>query len=151
MITRSMAESGSSVFWLVTEKKKQLIRNWIERGSEWDERTLDLFDRTTETRAGRDWWALQPLTQPTVPPRSHLVVLLLTARALRREKPSLKERTTRSDRQQQHSQMLKPTSILLSEISLLDLKWPTPIESEHGSCFCLRARKPRTKSTCQLG
>ena len=47
--------------------EKKLIRNWIERGSEWDERTLDLFDRTTETRAGRDWWALKPLTQPTVP------------------------------------------------------------------------------------
>lgn len=47
--------------------EKQLLRDWLERGGEWDERTLDLFDRTTETRAGRDWWALQPLTEPTVP------------------------------------------------------------------------------------
>ena len=31
------------------------------------DRTLDLFELTTETRAGRDWWSLKPPVRPPLP------------------------------------------------------------------------------------
>ena len=39
-----------------------IFKAWIEAGAKWPEgRVLDLFERTTTKRAGRDWWAWQPL------------------------------------------------------------------------------------------
>ena len=39
-----------------------VFRAWVETGAKWpDGRVLDLFERTTAKRAGRDWWAWQPL------------------------------------------------------------------------------------------
>ena len=44
------------------------LRAWVAAGSPWpDGRTLDPFEATTETRAGRDWWSLQPVRRPPVP------------------------------------------------------------------------------------
>ncbi|MBX9787409.1 MAG: PSD1 and planctomycete cytochrome C domain-containing protein [Pirellulales bacterium] len=46
----------------------ELLRRWIEAGTEWPaERRLSLFERTTDQRAGRDWWSLQPLQRPPAP------------------------------------------------------------------------------------
>tara|TARA_R110002095_G_scaffold78621_1_gene67641 strand:- start:3698 stop:6010 length:2313 start_codon:yes stop_codon:yes gene_type:complete len=46
----------------------RLFERWIASGSPWPEgRTLDLFEQTTDVRAGRDWWSLQPIQQPKVP------------------------------------------------------------------------------------
>lgn len=45
-----------------------LLERWIASQAEWPEgRTLDWFERTTEVRAGRDWWSLQPIVRPDVP------------------------------------------------------------------------------------
>jgi mono/diheme cytochrome c family protein len=44
---------------------------WVRAGADWpDGRVLDPFERTSETRAGRDWWSLQPITRPPIPAAS---------------------------------------------------------------------------------
>ncbi|HND53624.1 MAG TPA: DUF1549 domain-containing protein, partial [Pirellulaceae bacterium] len=44
------------------------VRQWIEQGAKWPAgRSLDLYERTTDARAGRDWWSLQPVARPSVP------------------------------------------------------------------------------------
>ena len=46
----------------------ELIRQWVLAGCAWPAgRELDFFERTNEVRAGRDWWALQPVVRPQVP------------------------------------------------------------------------------------
>lgn len=45
-----------------------VLRQWIAAGASWpDKRTLDLYERTTSVRAGRDWWSLQPVQRPDPP------------------------------------------------------------------------------------
>ena len=45
-----------------------LLRRWIAAGAEWPGgRELDVFERSSETRAGRDWWSLQPVLRPALP------------------------------------------------------------------------------------
>ncbi len=44
------------------------LRDWIASGAEWpDGRQLDLYESTSDVRAGRDWWSLQPVKRPLVP------------------------------------------------------------------------------------
>ena len=46
----------------------ELLRRWIAAGAEWPtDRRLSLFERTTDVRAGRDWWSLRPIQRPAVP------------------------------------------------------------------------------------
>lgn len=46
----------------------KLLERWVAAGSSWPEgRKLDLFERTTQMRAGRDWWSLQPIKRPAIP------------------------------------------------------------------------------------
>jgi hypothetical protein len=48
--------------------ERQILTNWISNGAHWPkDRTLDLYEVTTEVRGGRDWWAFQPVQRPTVP------------------------------------------------------------------------------------
>jgi hypothetical protein len=51
----------------LTDSELAILRNWIKAGSPWRDRKLHLFDMTTNERAGKDWWSLQPLKNPTVP------------------------------------------------------------------------------------
>ena len=52
----------------LSEKEIQLLERWIAAGAPWPAgRKVDLFERTTELRAGRDWWSLQPIQRPDVP------------------------------------------------------------------------------------
>ena len=45
-----------------------LIRRWLTSSANWpDGRKLDFFERTSDVRAGRDWWSLQPVVRPDVP------------------------------------------------------------------------------------
>ncbi len=38
------------------------IKKWMDAGAPWPkDRVLDWFERTIATRAGRDWWSLQPV------------------------------------------------------------------------------------------
>lgn len=41
--------------------EKLVIKNWLESGAAWGASRLDPLAATTDTRAGRDWWSLQPL------------------------------------------------------------------------------------------
>lgn len=46
----------------------ELLERWIVSGAQWPaQRNLDWFERTTDARAGRDWWSLQPIVKPPVP------------------------------------------------------------------------------------
>ncbi len=46
----------------------QTLHEWIASGADWPaNRTLDLYESTSDVRAGRDWWSLQPVTRPEVP------------------------------------------------------------------------------------
>ena len=41
----------------------ELLKSLIESGAHWpDESVLDLYEATSDVRAGRDWWSLQPVT-----------------------------------------------------------------------------------------
>jgi Protein of unknown function (DUF1553)/Protein of unknown function (DUF1549)/Planctomycete cytochrome C len=47
----------------------ELIQRWFADGAPWPPaRKLDVYDRSSEKRAGRDWWSFQPLAKPS-PPR----------------------------------------------------------------------------------
>lgn len=46
----------------------ELLRQWVNAGASWPAgRVLDPYERTTDARAGRDWWSLQPIKRPDVP------------------------------------------------------------------------------------
>lgn len=47
--------------------EKAALKKWIEDGPQWGSRSLDIFSVTTERRAGRDWWSLQPIEEPSPP------------------------------------------------------------------------------------
>ncbi len=51
----------------LSKEDQAAIRIWIQAGAPWDGRSLDPFANSTDTRAGRDWWSLQPLSKPTPP------------------------------------------------------------------------------------
>ncbi|MBX7168721.1 MAG: PSD1 and planctomycete cytochrome C domain-containing protein [Pirellulales bacterium] len=57
---------------------------WISAGAPWPEgRVLDAYDATTDKRAGRDWWAWQPLAEvapPDAPAGTHPVDAFIAAR-----------------------------------------------------------------------
>ncbi|MBL9128106.1 MAG: DUF1549 domain-containing protein, partial [Verrucomicrobiales bacterium] len=45
-----------------------VLESWIAAGAPWrEDRRLDSFEVTTEHRAGRDWWSLQPVRRPPLP------------------------------------------------------------------------------------
>jgi hypothetical protein len=44
------------------------LKEWITAGAQWPkDRVLDLYERTNESRAGRDWWTFQSVKRPSVP------------------------------------------------------------------------------------
>ncbi len=46
----------------------ELLEGWLVTGAKWPEdRKLDWLERTTDLRAGRDWWSLQPIQKPQPP------------------------------------------------------------------------------------
>jgi hypothetical protein len=47
---------------------KELLRAWIAGGAAWGSDPIDPFRVTTSRRAGADWWALQPVRRPPLPP-----------------------------------------------------------------------------------
>lgn len=42
-------------------REKKILSGWIEQGAKWGTSPLDAFAFTTDSRAGRDWWSLQPI------------------------------------------------------------------------------------------
>ncbi|APZ96730.1 DUF1553 domain-containing protein [Fuerstiella marisgermanici] len=47
--------------------QKATLKQWINEGAKWSGGALDLFSITTDSRAGRDWWSLQPLRNVSPP------------------------------------------------------------------------------------
>lgn len=43
------------------------FKRWIDQGAYYPDEPLDPMARTTTTRAGYDWWSLQPLNRPDIP------------------------------------------------------------------------------------
>lgn len=52
----------------LSEADVATLARWTTAGLKWPaERKLSAYELTTESRAGLDWWSLQPLRQPEVP------------------------------------------------------------------------------------
>ncbi|MBX3439966.1 MAG: PSD1 domain-containing protein, partial [Planctomycetaceae bacterium] len=52
----------------LSREEKEILQRWVRAGAIWPEgRVLDPYERTTDSRAGRDWWSLQPIVRPPVP------------------------------------------------------------------------------------
>ena len=51
----------------LTDKEKQLFREWIIGGARWSGGDIDRFQFTTTARAGYDWWSFQPVQDVTPP------------------------------------------------------------------------------------
>lgn len=47
--------------------EKQIIQQWLAGGAVWGSDAIDTFQYSSDARAGRDWWSLQPLKQVAVP------------------------------------------------------------------------------------
>ena len=52
----------------LTETEKTTLLSWIKAGAPWPKgRKLGLYEKTSATLGGLDWWSLQAVKQPTVP------------------------------------------------------------------------------------
>jgi hypothetical protein len=47
--------------------ERELIRQWLDSGAVWGSDPIDPFEFSSDVRAGRDWWSLQPLQAINVP------------------------------------------------------------------------------------
>ena len=48
--------------------EKAALKAWIAAGASWGTDPIDPYAATSDRRAGRDWWAFQPIVRPKVPP-----------------------------------------------------------------------------------
>lgn len=51
----------------LSDQEKQVLKQWIENGAKWGTSPIDRFAFSTDSRAGRDWWSLQPLSKVSPP------------------------------------------------------------------------------------
>lgn len=51
----------------LADAEKTLLEDWIRDGAAWGTTPIDRFRYTSGTRAGYDWWSLQPLSSTKVP------------------------------------------------------------------------------------
>lgn len=50
------------------KEETAVLQRWIEQGAKWPVgRKLDPYEMTTDVRAGRNWWSLQPVKRPHIP------------------------------------------------------------------------------------
>lgn len=61
------------------EAEAKLLKAWIDGGARWGTDPIDPFRFTTATRAGYDWWALQPVKRPPVPANTHPIDAFVAA------------------------------------------------------------------------
>src|SRR5262245_18243570 len=73
--------------------EKEVLRKWIGGGGKWGTDPIDIFKYSSATRAGYDWWSLQPVRRPPLPavkdenwarrPIDRFVLAALEARGLK--------------------------------------------------------------------
>lgn len=51
----------------LSDKEKTILKTWIVAGAHWGTERIDRFRFTSDSRAGYDWWALQPVVRPELP------------------------------------------------------------------------------------
>ena len=51
----------------LSAKEKRLIRDWIQSGAKWGQPSIDPFRYSSASRAGYNWWSLQPLKRVSPP------------------------------------------------------------------------------------
>lgn len=51
----------------LSKEEKQTLRAWILKGAPWGTSPINIFNFESPTRAGLDWWSLQPLEQVEIP------------------------------------------------------------------------------------
>jgi mono/diheme cytochrome c family protein len=51
----------------LTDAEKSVLKQWIASGAKWGTDPIDPYSFTSESRAGNDWWSLQPVKRPVVP------------------------------------------------------------------------------------
>ncbi|MBM81519.1 MAG: hypothetical protein CMJ78_13140 [Planctomycetaceae bacterium] len=47
----------------ISKAEKEVLKRWIADGAKWDIAKIDRFAYTTDSRAGYDWWSLQPIRE----------------------------------------------------------------------------------------
>ena len=52
----------------LSKAERTLLHQWITEGARWGTNPIDRLRYSTSSRAGYDWWSLQPLASPTPPP-----------------------------------------------------------------------------------
>lgn len=63
-----MPPAVKGVSQTLPDSELKLLTNWVNEGVLWPEgRKLDLYEKTTEVRGGRDWWSFQPIRRPVLP------------------------------------------------------------------------------------
>jgi hypothetical protein len=67
-----MPPPAKGVSRALPDAEQARLRAWVAAGAPWPEgRTISAYEVTTDSRAGRDWWALHPIVRPAIPePRS---------------------------------------------------------------------------------
>ena len=69
---------------------------WIESGAAWPkERKLDLYETTSDVRAGRDWWSLQPVIRPKIDRSAKHPVDIFIQTKLKKKSLTSAKKTTR--------------------------------------------------------
>ncbi len=51
----------------LSDADKAVIKKWIEDGGKWGTDPIDPFAFSSDKRAGKDWWSLQPLKRQAIP------------------------------------------------------------------------------------
>jgi hypothetical protein len=72
----------------LTADEKALLRRWLDAGAAWGRDPIDPFAATTDHRAGRDWWALQPLRYSVLGTRYSIDDFIRTELAKKQLNPS---------------------------------------------------------------
>ncbi len=79
LVSAGLDDSAVSLLWQrvdddemppkhpLSESDKRILKQWIAGGAKWGTSPIDPFAFTTATRAGRDWWSLQPLRETNAP------------------------------------------------------------------------------------
>jgi hypothetical protein len=49
------------------DAERDVLKAWLAAGAGWGTDPIDTYQFTSERRAGRDWWSLQPVTRPRPP------------------------------------------------------------------------------------